>query len=405
MPTAKLTTKRAIDALKHPSSGQQFYWDTELVGFGVLVGIKTKSFILQRDVNGRSRRINLGRYPEISLHKARQQAEKLGGQMRGGSDPIVEQRKKTADNMTLREAWALYDNYLTTKERSVKTRNDYLGNLERYCEHWLDRPLIEITPTAARLLHAHISKEHGKYSANSCARVIRAVWNRARRQHRELPEPPTINIDFHPEKGRTAVIKVDDLPAWWAGLQMIENPIRRDFYIWLLFTGTRREESSTLEWRNVNLDKRCVHFPKTKTEPFDLPLSDYLVTLLQARHACEVTKATFAKSEWVFPAFGTTGHIMEPQLNAKERKLFPCPWSPHTLRHTYVSIAENKAALAPMHARLLVNHAVPRAMDSHVGYIHPDLDDLRRSQQLMTDYLLSAIKPRDASGKVVKLRG
>ena len=66
--------------------------------------MRHKSFIMQRVVKGRSRRISLGRYGEISLHAARKEAERLAGVMRNGTDPLEQTRKATADNMTLREA-------------------------------------------------------------------------------------------------------------------------------------------------------------------------------------------------------------------------------------------------------------------------------------------------------------
>ena len=70
--------------------------------------------------------------------------------------------------------------------------------------------------------------------ANGTMRVLRLIWRRVRRQHHELPESPTANVDFYPETGRTNVIK--DWPAWWSGIQQIANPVRRDFYIWLAFS-------------------------------------------------------------------------------------------------------------------------------------------------------------------------
>ena len=229
----------------------------------MLVGVNTKSFILQRDVKGRSRRINLGRYPEISLHRARKQAEQLAGQMRGGSDPVVEERKRTADNMTLREAWELYQQHLTAKERSERTRDGYWSDLQRYCSDWLDRPLAEITTHMVHQRHVLISKK-AKFAANSVMRTLRAVWNRARRQHRELAEAPTVNVDWNEREAthRRNLNSSDDLPKWWAGLQGIVNLIRRDFYIWTLFTGCRREESSTLKWSQVDLNAGTVHFPR-----------------------------------------------------------------------------------------------------------------------------------------------
>jgi len=157
MPKVKLTTKTAVEVLAHPAEGQIVYWDTDLRGFGVLVGVRNKSFVMQRVVKGRSRRINLGRYGEISLHAARKEAERLAGVMRSGTDPVEETRKATADNMTLREAWTLYEAHLVAKERSQRTRDDYWKSLQRYCSDWFDRPLVEITTHARRMPGMSIS--------------------------------------------------------------------------------------------------------------------------------------------------------------------------------------------------------------------------------------------------------
>jgi integrase len=404
MPSLKLTTKTVVEALQHPTEGQELYWDTTLKGFGVVCGKHNKTFIIQRDVKGRSRRISLGRYPDISLHAARKKAEELGGQMRGGTDPTEEKRKASADGMTLQEAWQLYQKFLRVKQRSAKTEKNYQQVLECYCSDWLDRPLAEITPEAARTRHERISERNGTYAANRTMAALRAIWKRARREHHKLPESPTINVDFNPERPRTAVIK--DLPAFWTALHKIENPIRRDLYIWLLFTGCRSEEARTMKWEQVDFAKRVVHFPVTKTgQSFDLPLSEFLTKLLQARRACASTRAVFPDSPWVFPAFGKQGYVAEAKLNKQEPKLFAETWSPHTLRHTWISIAENKAKVPPLHARLLVNHAVAKSNDAHAGYVHADLADLRKSQARMSAYLLKAIRPKPmrARGNVVPL--
>ena len=81
MPKATLTTKAAVTAIPHPEKGQTIHWDTELTGFGVLAGARQKTFILERRVNGKPRRITLGRVGQITLQKARQDAEQLIGEM------------------------------------------------------------------------------------------------------------------------------------------------------------------------------------------------------------------------------------------------------------------------------------------------------------------------------------
>jgi integrase len=395
MPMVKLTTKRAINKLPHSDKGQVLYWDTDLRGFGVLVGKHIKTFVVQRDIKGVSRRIAIGRYGEggISLHAARKRAEELAGTMRGGTDPVEERRRVTGDNTTLREAWELYEAHLTAKERSPVTRAGYWLLLKTHCADWLDRPLVEITRQAARARHVHIGEERGKYAANATMRALRAVWRRAGKEHEGLSAPPTVNIDFYAEKPRTAV--VNDLAAWWRGVQKIENPIRRDLFIFLLFTGCRSGEAKTLRWEQVDLKAGRVHFPVTKTEAFDLPLSDFLIDLLKARRADKATRAVFGEDcPWVFPA--KPGHVVEVKLGAQERKLFADRWTPHTLRHTWNTISQNKVPMPPAHSRLLQNHVLNIKGDAHMGYNHPDLGDLRESQQMMTNFLKQAIELKPA---------
>ena len=401
MPKCKLTTQREIDALPHPAAGQSLYWDTALRGFGLLVGKHSKTFVMQRDVKGKSRRITIGRYGDISLHLARQQAEQLAGAMSGGTDPVEEERKATGHGITLRKAWTLYEAHLAAKERSPVTRDGYWQSLQRYCSDWLDRPLAEITPEDAHARHILIGKAHGKYAANGTMRALRAIWRRALRQHPGLGLPPTVNVDFYAEKPRKAVVK--DLAAWWRGVQAVENPIRRDLFIWLAFTGCRSGETKRLRWEQVDLVAGVVHFPITKTESFDLPLSKFLVGLLKARRACKTTRAVFGKDcPWVFPAHSDTGHVAEVKPGAAEMKGFAARWTPHTLRHTWITISENKVPMPPLHSRLLANHVVPKSGDAHMGYIHPDLEDLRESQEKMSKFLVAATQPKPKPKRAAK---
>ncbi len=74
MPRLKLSNT-AINRLKSPDpSGRQcLHWDTDLKGFGVLASGKTnaRTYIVQRDVNGKSRRVTIGATNVFSLEDAR----------------------------------------------------------------------------------------------------------------------------------------------------------------------------------------------------------------------------------------------------------------------------------------------------------------------------------------------
>ena len=95
MPMMKLT-KQAVHKLPapDPSGKQHLYWDTEQKGFGLLVSGKTetKSYVVQREVNGRTRRVTLGTVVEFDAAKktiddARKEAADLVHEMRKGKDP------------------------------------------------------------------------------------------------------------------------------------------------------------------------------------------------------------------------------------------------------------------------------------------------------------------------------
>jgi integrase len=402
MPKATLTTKTAVDAIPFLQQGQTIYWDTALTGFGVRVGAREKTFILERRVKGNPKpvRVTLGRVGQITVQKARQDAEQLIGEIVGGTDPVARKRDQTGDGITLRQAWVLHQHAMKKKSGSKTTLDDYQAKIDCHMSEWIDRQLIDITRPMVTALHIKIGDTNGNpYMANGVMRVLRAIWNRARKPHPDLPESPTRAIDFYEEKGRTAVIT--DWPAWWEGVQKIASPVRRDFYIWLAFSGCRAGETMSMEVENFDAKNGVFFYPITKTKSFEMPLSKFMVELLQKR--IEGNAEEFGKDcPWIFPSpTSASGHLEEEKLTAAEPKLFNEHWSPHTLRHSWITNSDQKVKISDIHQRLLTNHKLKKAKngDSHSGYIHPDLDDLRKSQQRMTDFILAKISPKPTKGK------
>ena len=162
-----------------------------------------------------------------------------------------------------------------------------------------------------------------------------------------------------------------------------------------------------MEVKNIDLENGVVKYPITKTKAFEMPISKFMIELLRNRITENVEEFS-ANCRWVFPSVtAASGHLEEEKLIASEPKLFKQHWSPHTLRHSWITIADQKVKISDSHQRTLTNHKPKRAKngDAHAGYIHPDLEDLRHSQQLMTDYLLAQIEPKPGKGNVVLLKG
>jgi hypothetical protein len=85
VPTLALTTNKAVADIPLSAKGQVTWYCTELTGFCVRAGTTSKTFYLWRRVAGRGQAtfIRLGRVGQITLQKARQDAQQLSGDMVG----------------------------------------------------------------------------------------------------------------------------------------------------------------------------------------------------------------------------------------------------------------------------------------------------------------------------------
>ena len=95
MPKMKLT-KRAIDDLQ-PGDKDAFFWDADITGLAVKVTPKgKKTFMVQYRPGGRgspTRKIFIGPFGEVTLHKARTEAKCILGLRAEGRDPALERQQ------------------------------------------------------------------------------------------------------------------------------------------------------------------------------------------------------------------------------------------------------------------------------------------------------------------------
>ena len=102
-------TKRLVNSLPAPVSGDAFAWDTSLKGFGVRVKPSgAKSFVIKyRNRQGVSRRCTFARNGEVTAEEARRTAARLLAEVRLGADPAAERREQRAAK-TVAELVELY---------------------------------------------------------------------------------------------------------------------------------------------------------------------------------------------------------------------------------------------------------------------------------------------------------
>lgn len=317
-------TKRIVESAETPKQFQQiFIRDTQLIGLALrITSAGTKSFVVEKRVNGKAKRITLGRYPEITPEIARREAQKILGKIATGIDPVSEKKSNKTKAITLLQVF--YDYLNARKSLKETTIVDYRRVLNQVIPDWLDKPFLNITKDMIVKRHAKYGQENSKARANLAMRLLRALFNFAAEEYEDanghsiISENPIKRLShtrsWYRIARRDTLVKEHELKQWYEGLMRLSqcpefnNPeMMQDYFLLILFTGLRRHEAASLKWANVNLEGKAFTLHDTKNrDSHTLPMSDFLYELFLRRKPK-------ASNEFVFPANSRTGHMIEPR--------------------------------------------------------------------------------------------
>lgn len=375
-------TKKIIEDLPTPSTGQKIYRDSRLRGLGVRVGQASKTFIVEGQVNRRTRRVSLGRADVLSVEEARRRAKSILAEMSAGIDPTQKRREAEREAVTCARAFELFE--ASKPSLATCTRDSYRRTFEVYLGDWRHRPIAEITRPMVLARHQKLTEERGATTANNVFRHLRSVYNFTAASHDSFPENPvgilTQARAWNRETRRRRVVSAQSLPRWWTAV-MSETPEARDVLLIAILTGLRRSEIVSLRWEYIDLVTRTLTIPKTKNgDPHELPMSSFLVGVIAAR------RELAGQSEWLFPGVGRTGHLVEVKsFVSRVAAASGVNFSLHDLRRTFVTVAESLDI--PHYAlKRLLNHR----SDSDVtgGYIVINTERLRDPMERITQRIL-----------------
>ena len=395
-------TDKAIAALPFAEAGQTIVRDTDLPGFFLKIGIRTKAFMVQGDLwkddKRQSLTVKVGEAGKLPAREARAKAKVLLGSIADGIDPrpkatVSVEHVSTAVSTapTLRSAWTSYrDSHMRRKGRSEGTISNYADHVERLLVDWLDVPLSNLgdDPGLVKARHDKLSDENGPYIANGCMRSLRAIYNHARKTARSLPpENPVLAVDWNVERRRDTAMGVDDLSPWLKQLAALDNPIRREFHLFLLLAGSRPDPIKRAALEHLDLRRRILHIPKPKggsDRAFDIPLSREMIRCLIRAIRIGRTVYPVQAETWLFPADSASGHLVEHKEDRSELS----KWG-NDLRQTYRTIGQ-VAGVNDVDMHLLMNHSLPGV---NAGYITRNkllTDHLRAQQQRISTMVMAA---------------
>lgn len=323
---AKLT-KRLVETTR-PGTRDILIWDTELKGFACKITPKGKRVYLlyYRTVDGDERRPKIGLHGAVTCDQARTMAQRWLGEVALGADPSQEKRarrkaasvsdlcaqfidehcKRRLKATTYATYTSIIANHIIPLIGSLKIEQVRQADIER-----LKRAVEDgQTRKTVKLGKQRISKVRGgKGSANRVLTVLSKMFNFAEANElRARGTNPVRHVQRNPDNHRERFLSNKEFARLARTLSDLERGGAEDPRViallrMYLYTGLRRMELLTLEWRFVDFDDRCLRLPDTKTGRKVTYLGDAAVALLEALPRVE-------GNPYVFPGDVEGGHFV-----------------------------------------------------------------------------------------------
>lgn len=360
-------TKRLIDALKPPETGQIFLRDIAMPGFGLRLTRGSKVFILEKFILGRSRRMTIGPYGPITLEQARERAKTLIGTIATGRDPAREliDRKR---EMTFGDLEEMYrKRHLPRKKSAYNDERMF----KTYLTGWKSRKLSSITRQDVTALHGEIGEKNGHYCANRVVALLRKMFNLAVHSWGvSTQDNPATRIELFREETRDRFIHPDELPRLMESLKQEPNLYIRGALFTCLLTGQRKTEVLSMKWGDVQLDQGVWRIPETKPgRPHLVPIPGPVRELLYNLPHTDSNPFVFVgRGHSHLTNISKAWGRIRTRANLQDARI-------HDLRRTLGSWLAGSGSSLPMIGRIM-NHSQPSTTQIYARF---DLAPIRQA--------------------------
>jgi integrase len=418
-------TETIAKGLPLPDGKYEIYWCGSAPGFGVRVSSHgDRAYVSERRVNGKTVRRTLGKATgpgAISTDTARKLQVTVSSELQIGIDrshEVKEARKvEAAESVTLANAVKAYvldrrrgKDGLPLKKR---TRTDYLAMVQPggtrsdgkpFADGMLyslaDKSIYKITAQQVRDIYKAQAKRSQRQAVYAM-QVLRAVinWHGVKIEGSPLDKNTAgrERIILAPTAGKPSPIPPERLAAWWTAAGARAGTAAADGCRFILLTGCRPGEVFGSKYADgmlvgdVDLEGGRVMFADTKNrKDHTVVLSKQALELVTLH--CEGKK----KGQKVFD-------VLDPgkTLAAINTESGVVGVTPHKLRHTFASVAEELVSGYAL--KRMLNHAGNDVTGAH--YVGKSENQLRDAWQAVADFIDGrSAKPVKAAANVVPIR-
>ncbi len=360
MPKVDLTPRLARES--KPGPNDSILFDDALPGFGLRIHPPGRNvWIVQARIEGRSRRIVIGRHGEMELAEARRRARDMLARIRAGDNPAddIQREKQTPAFRQFADEYRRRCEPLW-KPSGRTTVRIYLK--ARILPAFGRMPLDRIGPEDVAAWFGTASRDKPG-AANRAFEMLRAMMFRAEEWGlRERDTNPCLGIAKNPRNSVARFLDADELSRLGRALDANEArwPEAVAAIGLLALTGCRRSEVLDLRWCDIGED--AINLRDSKTGPRAVPLGEAARALVEALpgprdpHAYLFPRHAEGRGIWILTNCWRTACA-----DAKLGRL-----RLHDLRHTAASQAVMAGKNLPLVGKLLGH----RRHRTTAGYAH-----------------------------------
>jgi len=379
-------TKRVVDQLR-PG---EIVWDDGVAGFGVRCQMKRKVYVLKLRIRGRQRWMIIGDHGRPwTAETARHEAQRLWGEIRSGVD-IAELRDSKRDGATVAD---LCQRFLKEHARHHKKPLSIAADERNIANHIvpligtirvddvtradIDRVKRAVRDGATRR-KARLKSEGGPGgrpvlggpgAANRVLALLSKMFNLAEDWGwRSENTNPVRRIGRYQGKACGRFLTTEEVQRLGEALALLEEnrAIPREAAAairLLLFTGARLGEIMTLKWSYVDLERRLLNLPDSKTGAKAIHLNEPAIGVLNGLPRGDANDYVIAD-----PQTGAPLGDLQHSWRLVRRVAGLDGVRIHDLRHSFASFAVLSGGTLPVIGKIL-GHASPftTARYAHLG--------------------------------------
>lgn len=306
-------TEKELEKLAPCGEGRQTYYvDTKESGLVFCVTRNgKKSYGYRRKYQGVSRRIFLGKFPDMKLVEARALAAEYNGKVANKIN-VFEQCRETQKELTVCELFSIYMERHGSKKR---TYDDMQKMFDRSCKAIHSKKLSSVSRLVAENLYDELTKRSGPYTANRVMQLMRAVFNKATLWGIYVGNNPFVNVMTFKEVPRERFLEEGEVGTLLNSLECAKVDLI-DFVYLSLYTGARKRnvlamEFSEIDWTNQRWTIPLHKFKGNRPHTIGLGSTEMSILTRRRSEALAMQRKSGVISPFVFPGNGKKGHRMD----------------------------------------------------------------------------------------------